>query len=84
MEKIPFEEEELDSYFQKARSVSLSKEEQDVISKSIQDRISRRPSNVWRLTLSITRVAFMFSLIFLSGAFIYQNVENEKVHNLFG
>ena len=83
MGKIPFEEGELDSYFQEARSISLSKEEQDVISKSIQNKITRRPSKIGRFTLSTMRVAFMFTLIFLSGAFIYQNIEHETVHNLF-
>lgn len=83
MGKIPFEEGELDSYFQEARSISLLKEEHDVISKNIQNKITERPSKIWRFTMKTMRVAFMFSLFFLSGAFIYQNIENENVHNLF-
>ena len=83
MGKIPFEEGELDSYYQEARLISLSNEEHEVISKSIQNKITRRTSKIWRFTSSTMRVAFMFTLFFLSGAFIYQNIENENVHNLF-
>lgn len=83
MGKTPFEEGELDTYFHESQSVSLTKKEHDDISKRIQKTITRPPSKVWRFTLSTMRVAFMFSLIFLSGAFIYQNVENESIHNLF-
>lgn len=82
MEKMPFEEGELDTYFQEAKSISPSKKDHDEVVNRIQETIGRRPSKVWKFMLSSMRVAFAFSLFLLSGAFVYQNIDNEIIRDV--
>lgn len=82
MGKAPFEEEELDLYFQDAKSISPSKQETDEVLRQIQEEITKSPSKVWDFIFSSVRTAFVISLFLLSGAFVYQNIDSESVRHL--